>query len=393
MKILQICPIFPPSPWNFSSGVTNVVYHISKELVKRGHEVTVYTSTSLGIHKKMNHVNNPTNIDGIEVYHFPYTVSYYTFCIKPSIIPYMKKNIKNFDIIHLHDNICFQSIICHYYAKHYDIPYILQTHGSSPRLKGDRKLKWLLDSTFGFRILRDATKVIALTKTEAEHLEWIGVSEDKIEIVPNGIDMSKYENLPERGEFRKKYSIKDEEKMILCLGRIHKIKGIDLLVEAFPDLVKELDDVRLVIVGGDSGFLPKLKRQIEDLKIGDKILFTGALYERDKLEAYVDADVYVLPSVYETFPVTVLEACACGTPVIITDRCGIADIVDSKVGYVVEYDKDQLRDAMINVLSDEGLRRKFGEEGRRLVREEFGWSIIIKQIEKIYEDATNEVIK
>ena len=384
MKILQICPIFPPSPLNFGSGVTNVVYYISKELVRKGHEVSVYTSTYLGPHEKMSSVNNPTIIDGIEVYHFPYTLGYYTFFITPSIISHMKKNIRKFNIVHLHDNICFQSIICHYYAKRYNIPYILQTHGSLPKIAGERKLKWMLDMAFGYRILRDARKVIALTEAEVEHLKNISVSEDKIESIPNGIDLSEYKNLPEKGAFRRKCGIRDDEKIILYLGRIHKIKGINLLVEAFADLVKELDDVRLVIVGGDSGFLPKLKRQIEDLKISDRILFTGALYERDKLEAYVDADVYVLPSVYEIFGITVLEACACGTPVIVTDRCGITDIVE-KVGYVVEYDKDQLRDAIFKILSDEGLRRRFGEEGKRLVNAEFGWDKVVRKVEEIYE--------
>jgi len=80
----------------------------------------------------------------------------------------------------------------------------------------------------------------------------------------------------------------------------------------------------------------------------------------------------------------VLEACACGTPVIVTDRCGIADIVDDKVGYVVENAKDQLQNVIIEVLSDERLRRRFGEEGKRLVREKFGWDKIVLDIENIY---------
>ena len=121
-----------------------------------------------------------------------------------------------------------------------------------------------------------------------------------------------------------------------------------------------------------------------ELKISDKVLFTGPLYGEKKLEAYVDADVYVLPSVYETFPVSVLEACACGTPVIVTDRCGIADVIDGQVGLVVTYDKNQLQDALQRVLSDDQMRQRFGNGGKSLVREKSNWSKITELMESVY---------
>ena len=145
--------------------------------------------------------------------------------------------------------------------------------------------------------------------------------------------------------------------------------------------------MRLVIVGPDDGFLSTLKRQIEDLEIGDRILFTGPLHESDKLGAYVDADVFVTPS-FLGFPVTFLEACACGTPIITTNKGDKLDWIHDKVGYVVEYNKEQLQDAMSEILSDEGLMRRFGEEGKRLVREKFSWDIIVTKVENIYRNAT-----
>ena len=198
-------------------------------------------------------------------------------------------------------------------------------------------------------------------------------------------DLSEYENLPKKGSLEKKYGIENNEKIILYLGRIHKTKGIDLLIGAYADLIKHLDNVRLVIVGPDDGFLSTLKRQIEDLEIGDRILFTGPLHESDKLGAYVDVDVFVTPS-FLGFPVTFLEACACGTPIITTRNGDELDWIHDRVGYVVEYNKEQLQDAMSKILSDEGLMRRFGEEGKRLVRNEFGWDKVVKKIEKFYED-------
>ena len=113
-------------------------------------------------------------------------------------------------------------------------------------------------------------------------------------------------------------------------------------------------------------------------------------YEKDKLEAYVDADVFVLPlkDRYESFGNVVLEALACGTPVIVTDNCGVSEWISDDVGYVVECDKEELRNALFKVLSDERLRMRFGEGCRKLVREEFGWDRIILDVENVY----NEVV-
>jgi glycosyltransferase involved in cell wall biosynthesis len=250
-------------------------------------------------------------------------------------------------------------------------------------IKKKRLIGRAWNSLFERPTLYNASKIIALTKKEAEECKKIDINENKIAIIPNGINLNLYENLPKRGEFRRKYLIKDNEKLILYLGRIHKIKGLDLLVKAFAGLLKEMNNVRLVIVGPDDGFLTNFKKHIKSLKIDNRILFTGPLYEKEKLTAYIDADAYVLPSIYETFPNTVLEAWACGTPVIVTDRSGIADFVN-KVGYVVKYDKNQLQDAIFKLLSNETLRKRFGAAGKRLVREEFCWDEIVRKIEALY---------
>ena len=394
MKILQVTNFFKPS-WE-SGGPARNTYELSKRLIERGHDVTVYTTdgfkTRLDVEK-----NKPVEVDGIRTYYFKNLSGYLARKMTLPIPYYLpivaRRELRNFDVIHIHEYRMMLAVVIHHYAKKYGVPYILQARGSLvPYTQKGRRFKNIVGRFFGYSISKDASKVIALTKTEVEQYKNKGVDEDKIVIVPNGIDPYDYNNLPRRGEFRRRYLIGADEKIILYLGRIHKIKGIDLLVKAFADLVKELVDIRLVIVGPDDGFLLTLKKQIEDLKIDDKILLTGPLYERDKLKAYVDADVYVLPSVHETFPATVLEACACSTPVVVTDRCGIADFVD-KVGYVVEYDRDQLRDVILRILSDDELRVRFGEKGKRLVGEEFEWSVIIKQIEKIYRDVISEVIR
>ncbi|GAH44293.1 unnamed protein product, partial [marine sediment metagenome] len=306
------------------------------------------------------------------------------------MITAIRKELNKFDIIHLNEFRSFQSIIVHRYAKRYGIPYVLQARGSLPRIMTKQRLKRVYDILWGYRLLRNASKVVALTQIEAEQYKSMGVSQDRIEIVPNGIDLAEFESLPQRGEFRKKWRINNSQKIVLFLSRIHKIKGPDLLARAFATLLRDFDNIKLVIVGPDDGYLPVLKKLIQELNIEEKVLFTGLLHGRDKLTAYIDADVYVLPSAYEIFGRTLLEACACGTPIIVTDRCGIADVIDGQAGLAIPYDKDALGKALRDILNDDQMRRRFGEKAKLLVREKFNWSVIAERIEDTYKQCLNQ---
>jgi glycosyltransferase involved in cell wall biosynthesis len=374
MRILQVTQYFSP----VYGGAAEVPYQLSKGLAKRGHEVTIYTSNH---NLSWEYVNSTPEA---RVRPFKTWLSWVNFFITPSMIVQVNKEIKNFNVVHMHSYYSFQNVIVHHYTRKHDIPYVLQAHGTVATYFERGSLKKIFDVIWGYALLKDATKLIAVTPTEAEQYKRMGISEEKIEIVPNGIDLAEFENLPQRGQFRKKYGLDDAQKVVLYLARIHKIKGPDLLVKAFAELSKDLGDAKLVIVGPDDGYLAALKKLIRELKIEEKVLFTGPLYKNEKLQAYVDADVYVLPSSYEIFGITALEACACGTPVIVTDRCGIADIVDGQLGFVVPYDKDRLTNAILHMLADDKLRREFGEKGKLLVREKFNWEKIAEQVENIY---------
>ena len=386
MKILQVISSFPPA-YAYGGGPT-AAYEISKELVKKGHDVTVYTTDAYSLNSRFKYTENPIWLDGIEVYHFKNISNKYAYVKNLSLAPEMafalNKNIKKYDIVHLHEYRSFQSIFVYLFTKKYGIPYILQSHGSTVNIIEKQKLKKLYDCFSGRRILKSASMVVAVTKDEAKQYKLININETKIEIIPNGIDLLKYNNLPKKGVFRKKYSINNDEKIVLFLGRIHKIKGIDLLLKAFADLIKKLDNVTLVIVGPDGGFLSALKQLIRELNIGDKVLLTGPLYEKDKLMAYVDANVCVLPSRYEIFGITALESCACGTPVIVTSEYGISNKINNIAGYAIRFDKNKLVNSILKVLINEELRKKFGKGGKELVRNQFAWNMIISKFEKMY---------
>jgi len=364
-----------------------VSYEISKELVKRGHEVVVFTTDMYSPFLRFKGKENPTWVSGIAVYRFENLLNELAWKNMPialGMASALKNHIQDFDVVHAHLWRCFQAPLTHHYARKYGVPYVLQIHGSLPRIFGKQRLKWIYDVLFGYRLLRDAAKVIALSWMEAEQYKGIGVPEEKIEVVPNGIDLSEYTNLPPKGWFKKKFGIDEDEKMVLYLGRIHKIKGIDILVKAFADVVGKLECVKLVVVGPDDGFLGELESLIKALRIEKNVLLLGPLYGRDKLEAYVDADVYVLPSRYETFPMSVLEAVACGTPIILTEKCGIAEYLKDKVSLVVKPNPEELVKALLEMLQDEERQHIFRRNGRMIIRE-FDISEIISKLEEVYE--------
>ena len=282
------------------------------------------------------------------------------------------------------------AIIVSYFARRNNKPYIVQAHGSVLPFFQKEGLKNLFDKAFGFRILHNASCVFALTEVEKEQYLKMGVDEEKIEIVPLGINLEEYENLPEYGKFKSKFHIDNDDKLILFIGRLHEIKGLDLLIEAFDDLVKNEDDgyadnIKLAIVGPDDGYLSILEEKIRESSIEDNVIVAGPLYKEEKQEALVDCDLFVMPSRYESFTTSGLEAMACSKPLVLTKNNHIHDWVDGNVGIACDDNKDSLRKAIEKLLFDEDLASVYGENGRKLIEEKYNWDIINEQILEIYK--------
>jgi glycosyltransferase involved in cell wall biosynthesis len=372
MRVLQVIPYFTPK----RGGDVNVCYNISKYLVKHGHHVTIITTNF----EFDNEFAENAIDEGIEVISFCCVANIFLYLISPGMKKWLDVNLQKFDVIHMHNFRSYQNNIVHQYAKKYKVPYILQAHGDIPYLNIKSKLKRIFDIVYGYSILKNANKLMALSKREKNDYVKMNVIQNKIKIIPNGIDLSEYNILPNRGEFRKKYNIKNVEKIILYLGRIHKTKGIDLLIEAYSDLVKDLKESRLVIVGPDDGHLSELKKQTSELGIEDKVLFTGPLFNRDKLTAYVDADVFVTPK-FSGLPVTFIEACACGLPIITTTEGDDIGWINN-VGFIVEYDPCAICQAVFRILQDKNLWSIFNKNGKKLILQELNWDKIVTKIEE-----------
>ena len=383
MNILHVVPAFAPC---FSAGgVVNAAYQIAKKQVEMGHNVCVFTTDSCKERLAMNK-HYDVDVDGIKVYYFKNlsnSVKNKLTIDTPLALPFkLRKMIKNFDIIHIHEHRHFLAIATHRYAVKNNIPYVLQAHGSVLPFFQKEGLKEIFDKLWGFNILHDASKVFALTEVEKGQYLEMGVKEENIEIVPLGINVGEYSNLPNKGVFKSKHNIGENEQLILFLGRIHKIKGIDLLIESFARLKR--DDVKLAIVGGDYGFLDSAKELISKYHLEDKVIFPGVLVGREKQEALVDCDIFVMPSRYESFTTSGLEAMACGKPLVLTKNNHIQDWVDNNVGLIADFDPKSLSDSLEKLLSNKELQSSFGKQGINLIHSKYNWDIIVKQIKEIY---------
>jgi glycosyltransferase involved in cell wall biosynthesis len=384
MKVLQVISYFNPK----FGGDVNVCINISKELVKRNHTVTILTTD---FHFD-GQFADMVRADGIAVIPVHCIVNFGNFLYSPTINTWLRKNLRGFDIIHLHTFWSHQHVAARSFAIKYRIPYIMQAHGTVITFFDKQNLKKLYDFVWGNKILRDASKLIALTETEKEQYRVRGVPEKKICIIPNGINLSEFEHLPKKGKFRQKFQIQDDCRLILYIGRLHEAKGLDLLVDAFYELNKISKDVRLMLAGPDEGYHNDLLNKIQKLNLENEILVPGFISNEEKIQAFIDSDVFVTPF-YWGFPVTFLEACACGLPIITTTHGDKLNWFNDNVGIVVEYNQESLKNAILKILNDDELKIKFGEKGKEIVKNEFNWGAIILKLETAYLQSIDEKSK
>jgi glycosyltransferase involved in cell wall biosynthesis len=390
MKIAQIVST-PPMAWA-TGGCARVVYDLSRELFTFGNEVTILT-TDLHTPKKRYPLNeNSEFIEGIQIIRFRCISNFLAWKIKfyfsPGLLFFFRYNIKNYDIIHLQDLISIHAVMVSWYCKKTDTPYVLTIHGSLPWLNKNKILNKIYKKIFSKNILNNSSGIIVLNNSEYMQCKEFGISEEKIHTIPNGIHLHDYSNLPLKNEFKNRIHVKEDEKIILYLGRLHESKGIELLVRAFGLVHSSIPNSRLVLIGPDDGHQKKLENLIDEIKIRNQVLFFGYANDREKLAAYIDANVLVIPK-FTGFPVTFLEACICGLPIITTNKEDELDWINKNVGYVTEYSDVALKDALLILLCDEKKHECFSLNGIQYIQKQMGWSVIGKNIELQYKKILN----
>ncbi len=385
MKILKVIDYFYPA--EEAGGPIPVAYNFAKRLVQRNHEVTIWTSNLLTANTRMSNKTFTNQLDGMNIVYLNSPLRYHWAAITPSLLQLCRKHLRDFDIVHFYAFRGFMPLVVSRYARKYHVPYVLQSLGTVPILVRSKLKKYIYDHVVGYKTLRNAQKLIAKSQLEKNHYLKVDIPEEKTILIPNGIDFSECPKDLNQGEFKKRFNINKDDKIVLFLGRIHKRKGLDLLIRAFSNV--EIENVKLVITGPDDGFLKETMELVQDLELNDKVIFTGPLYGRDKFQAYMDADLYVLPAIQEIFGITILEALLCKVPVVITEDCGIAHLIKDKVGLAIPYNVDALFFAIKKLLTESDLIKFFKENSMDLLHEHFSWESHVDKLENLYLDVIN----
>jgi glycosyltransferase involved in cell wall biosynthesis len=369
-----------------------VAYDVSRELVRRGHDVHVCTTDADGLTSRIRG-ESVRDIEGITVNYFHnlsmFLPKIWKVFVTPSAVRFAKTQLRSFDIIHMHEFRTFQNSVIHHFANYQRIPYVLQAHGSMPRFSRLERMKVIYDMISGKNILEKASALIALSSVETKQYKDYGVPREKIDVIPNGVDLSEYSRIPPRGTFKIKFGIPPDKQVLLYLGRLHETKGIEYLLRAFASLIGKGENrqVVLVLAGPDDGFEAKILSLVDDLRLRNRVFVVGPVYGSLKLAAFTDATAYVLPSTYETFPVSILEAYACGKPVVACAVGGINDLVQTdKTGILVKPgDVDQLAEAIQYVFDHPDQASMYGSRGRNLITTNFTIEILVDKLESLYE--------
>lgn len=387
MKIAQIVST-PPMAWA-TGGCARVVYDLSRELANRGNDVTIITTDLYKPGIRYSCTIDEKDPENITILRFPNFSDRLAWkkkiFVSFGLINHIRKNILEYDVVHLQDLISITAIFTSLYCKHHNKPYILTTHGSLPWLYEKKIVNKLYYKLFGKNVFLNASEYILINKNEIQLCKNLGISDRKLHLIPNGIYTQDYSNMPKSGIFKSKYGIQSDTKILLYIGRLYHSKGLDMLLRAFEVIFEQYPNIKLVFIGPDDGYKATLLNIAKKKQVDSNIIFCGYLSDEEKKQAYIDGDVFITPLFYG-FPITFIEACLYGLPIVTTNKGDSLEWINDQVGYSTAYDASSISKAVIEILTDKTLHERFANIAKNLVKTRFSWNVIVKDIEAVYKE-------
>lgn len=393
MKILMLTWEYPP---RVVGGISKVVYDLSHKMVKEGNEVTVVT------YKDGDNVKYYENDKGVEVYrvdnymirpnNFIDWIMQLNFNMITKANEIINKNGK-FDVIHAHDWLVAYSAKS--IKESYNIPLISTIHATeSGRNSGihDETQRYINDSEW--MLTYESSEVIVNSnymKNEVQRL--FGLPYDKINVIPNGVNLQLFSNVNIDYDFRRQYAM-DNEKIILYVGRLVYEKGIQNLIAAMPKILDRYHDSKLIICGR-GGMIDELREQVKYLGIENKVYFAGYCDSKKMQKMYKCADVAVFPSTYEPFGIVAIESMLSGTPTIVSDVGGLNEIIEHGVTGMKSYagNANSIADSVLALLFDPKLCANISQNAIKKVKENYNWSKITDSTYYVYQLAIGKTVQ
>ena len=394
MKILHVINYLSPR----AGGTVTVLQALAAYQAKAGLDVTIYSSNwglSMG-GASFDHINRRFLKDVVNKQYFEY---WSPMMVSNSMARALKTHMSSFDLVHIHGLYRFPVTYAAWLARKMGIPYIIRPHGAlDPFLyrksrfgKMALPFKRIYEQLFDIPNLNHASAIHYTAHEEMERTTFLNLRAPAV-IIPNGIDWQQYDLLPQGGGFRGRIGLEAQIPLVLFLGRINFKKGLDLLVPSFTHVLEKVPDARLAIVGPDNdGYSLKVKEWCREQGIADKVFFVDHLGPEDVIQAYLDADVFVLPSYTENFGMTVVEAMASGCPVVISDQVNIwHEVMQEKAGLVVGLSPSEIANAVCWVLANKEAAGAMGKRGRIAAKKLYAWPQIVDQMMDIYRKLISE---
>lgn len=377
MKIAQVTNFFWPKKYG-----SNELF-LCRELVKRGHEVTVLTAQEPSKEYRMLAESVPRRqfFEGICIERFPSVLNFGNILLMPSLLPFLVRS--DFDLIHTHEFFTPCSFYSAIASRANRIPLLMTQHNDQlPQSAADRFQYYANASTCGRYTLVQARKIIALSASIKDHLLMLHVNREKIEVIPNGVDTEKF--APSKSNWlEKNWGI--TQRVVLFVGRFIEPKGIIYLLEAFMNVIEKVPDAKLVFVGAGPQRSEIARFQN---KCKDHIFCIDLVNHTEMPHIYAGCDVLVNPCFEERFGNTVLEAMASGKPVIGAFVYGMKDIIVNGVtGFHVQpKNTEQISDSLLKILTDDALRKRLGGNARRRAVEKYSHKVLVRRVEKLYSE-------
>lgn len=374
MRILHVIQDLAPA----SGGPAKACLEMARAVQRLGHEVAIHTTDR----DRDSQAADPGEV----VVHYHATQLKGPWPVSLPLARALGDAIPRADVVHVHSLYMFHDWVAGTLCRRHAVPYIVRPHGSlDPYLYLRRRWRKLpMELLFQRRVLSRAA-AIHYTAEEEMHLAAPFAQGAPGAVVPLGLEPADYGALPPPGRFRAAYPAVGGRPIVMFLGRLHAKKGFDILMPAFARLLRAGFDAQLVVAGPDYGMRKRIEALARALSVADRVTFTGMLQGEAKLAALVDADLFVLPSYSENFGIAVIEALACGLPVLISDRVNIwREIVEDGSGRVAPCDVEAFGEALIDTMGDREALAAMAAAGPATVARRYTWDKVAVQLEALY---------